>query len=62
MGSANLCTFLHCFVAKLDENGTTAKRPKKDQTSKEDKSSRAFDKIVTNYATRLLLIKSAARK
>jgi hypothetical protein len=62
MGSANLCTFLQRFVAKLDENGTTAKRTKKDQTLKEDNLSRAFDKIVTNYATRLLLIKSATRK
>jgi len=62
VGSANLGTFLQHFVAKLlDEHGTTAKRKKRNQTVKEDKLSKIFDKIVSNYATRLLLIKSASK-
>ena len=37
--SANLCTFLQSFVAKLVKHGITGKRTKNDQTAKEDKSS-----------------------
>jgi hypothetical protein len=36
VGSGILSTFLQRWVVKLDENGTTADRIKKDQVSKED--------------------------
>jgi hypothetical protein len=62
VGSANQCTFLLHFAAKLDEHGTIAKRTKRDQTDKEDKSTKIFDEIISNYATRLLVIKSFSKK
>jgi len=45
VASANLRSFLKHFDAQLDEDRTTAKRKKRDQTAKEDNSSKIFDKI-----------------
>ena len=57
-GSGIFCTFLQRIVAKLDENGTTAKQTKKDQTAKGDKSGKAFDKVFSDYATKVHLLQS----
>jgi hypothetical protein len=42
VGSSTLCTFLQRLVTILDENGTTATRTRKDQSAKDEKSSRWF--------------------
>ncbi len=62
VGSGMLCTFLQRWVAKLDENGTKAKRSKKDQTAKDDHSSRGFDKVFADYAMKVFVLSSAAKK
>jgi hypothetical protein len=58
VGSGILCTFLQRWVAKLDEHGTTAARTRKDQSAKEDKSSRAFKKIFDEYTRKMFIILS----
>jgi len=61
-GSGMLCTFLQRWVAKLDENGTTARRSRKDQASKNDSSCKAFDKFFSEYAKKVFVLSAGQRK
>jgi hypothetical protein len=49
VGSGVLCTFLQRWVAKLDENGTTAARTRKDQVDKIDKAARSIKKALEYF-------------
>lgn len=61
-GSGLLCTFIQRWIAKLDEYGTTAKRSRKDQSAKEDKSTRSYEKVFSDYATKVLQLCTVAEK
>jgi hypothetical protein len=56
VGSGILSTFLQRWVAKLDENGTTADRIKKDQVSKQDKADRSFKKSFEIYTSKMYVL------
>jgi hypothetical protein len=49
-------TFLQRWVAKLDENGTTADRIKKDQVIKQDKQDRSFKKSLETYTSKMYVL------
>jgi hypothetical protein len=58
VGSGNLCTYLQRYVAKLDENGTTATRTRKDQVAKEDKAARSLKKVFEEFNKKMYVILS----
>ena len=57
-GSGLLCSYPQRFVAKLDENGTTAVRMRKDQTDKADKVARSIKKAFEYYKEKMYIILS----
>jgi hypothetical protein len=58
IGSGNLCTYLQRYVAKLDENGTTAARTRKDQAAKQDKAERSLKKVFEDFNKKMYVILS----
>jgi hypothetical protein len=58
VGSGTLCTFLQRWVAKLDENGTTAARTRKDQVDKADKAARSIKKALEYFRATMYIILS----
>jgi hypothetical protein len=56
VGSSYLCTYLQRFAAKLDENGTTASRMKKDLAAKEDKAKGSLKKVFGDLKEKLFTI------
>jgi len=58
VGSGNLSTYLQRYVAKLDENGTTATRTRKDQVAKEDKAARSLKKVFEEFNKKMYVILS----
>lgn len=58
VGSGNVSTYLQRYVAKLDENGTTATRTRKDQVAKEDKAARSLKKVFEEFNKKMYVILS----
>lgn len=57
-GSSYLCTYLQRFAGKLDENGTTASRTRKDQAAKEDRKARSLKKVFDELKEKLFAVLS----
>jgi hypothetical protein len=58
VGSSFLCTYLQRFAAKLDLNGTTAARTKRDQAAKEDKATRSLKKVFDDFKEKMFIVLS----
>jgi hypothetical protein len=56
VGSSVLCSYLQRFAGKLDENGTTAARIKKDLAAKEDKAARSLKKVFEYFKEKMFII------
>ncbi len=60
-GSGILSTFLQRWVGKLDQNGTTAARSKKDLVNKDDKIGRAFKKAFEDYSSKVFVLTNSSQ-